>query len=99
MVGDADKFRNEDEKHRERVVSKGALESYCFSMKQTIEDENIKFKIPESDRKAVTDKCSETISWMDANQLADKEEFDLMLKKMEALCKPVVTKLYSGSTK
>merc|ERR1711928_111855 len=99
MVGDADKFRNEDEKHRERVVSKGALESYCFSMKQTIQDENIKFKIPESDRKAVTDKCSETISWMDANQLADKEEFDLMLKKMEALCKPVVTKLYSGSTK
>merc|ERR1712191_34019 len=64
MVNDADKYREEDEKQRERVSSKNALESYCFNMKQTIEDEKVKDKIPESDRQAVTDKCSETISWL-----------------------------------
>merc|ERR1712135_197821 len=96
MVSDADKFRDQDEKQRERVEAKGALESYCFSMKQTVDDDKVREKIPESDCKAISDKCSETISWMDKNQLAEKEEFDLMLKKMEALCKPVITRMYGG---
>ena len=33
MVNDADKYRDEDEKQRERVSSKNALESYCFNIK------------------------------------------------------------------
>jgi len=98
MVNDADKYREEDEKHRERVAAKGALESYCFSMKQTIEDDKVMEKIPETDRKAVDDKCNETIRWMDTHQQAAKEEFDQMLKKMEALCRPVVTKMYGGGS-
>jgi len=97
MVNDADKYREEDEKQRERVSAKNSLESYCFNMKQTIEDEKVKDKIPESDRQAVIDKCSETISWLDANQLAEKDEFDHKLKEIEEICKPVVTKLYSGA--
>merc|ERR1712116_86357 len=96
MVNDADKYRAEDEKQRERVSSKNALESYCFNMKQTVEDEKMKDKIPESDRTTVMDKCSETISWLDANQLAEKDEFDHKLKEIEAICKPIITKMYGG---
>ena len=57
----------------------------------------MKGKIPQADRQAVTDKCSESISWLDANQLAEKEEFDHKLKEIEDICKPVVTKLYGGA--
>ncbi|XP_057381808.1 heat shock 70 kDa protein cognate 4-like [Daphnia carinata] len=96
MVNDADKYREEDEKQRERVSAKNALESYCFNMKQTIEDDKVKDKIPESDRQTVLDKCSEAIKWLDANQLADKEEFEHKLKEVEGVCKPVITKLYAA---
>nr|WHV00578.1 Hsc70 [Daphnia magna] len=96
MVNDADKYRDEDEKQRERVSAKNALESYCFNMKQTIEDDKVKDKIPESDRQTVLDKCSEAIKWLDANQLADKEEFEHKLKEVEGICKPVITKLYAA---
>lgn len=96
MVSDADKYRDEDEKQRERVSAKNSLESYCFNMKQTIEDEKIKDKVSESERQTVLDKCSEAIKWLDANQLADKEEFEHKLKEVEAVCKPVVTKLYAA---
>lgn len=34
MLADAEKYRNEDEKQRERVSSRNQLESYCFSVKQ-----------------------------------------------------------------
>merc|ERR1719393_66306 len=37
MVNEADAFKAEDEAQRDRVASKNALESYSYSMKQTIE--------------------------------------------------------------
>ena len=97
MVNDADKYRAEDEKQRERVTAKNSLESYCFNMKQTMEDDKLKDKVSEAERKTVLDKCSEAIKWLDSNQLAEKEEFEHKLKDVEAVCKPVVTKLYGGA--
>merc|ERR1712223_1808233 len=49
MVNDAEKFKADDEKQKERISSKNGLESYCFNMKTTIEDEKMKDKISDSD--------------------------------------------------
>jgi molecular chaperone DnaK (HSP70) len=42
MVQEAEKFKNEDEVQRERISAKNGLESYCFNMKQTVEDEKVR---------------------------------------------------------
>jgi len=70
MVNDVDKYRAEDEKQRERVSAKNSLESYCFNMKQTVEDDKLKDKISEAERKTVLNTFSEAIRWLDSNQLA-----------------------------
>merc|ERR1712033_52752 len=57
MVNDAEKYKAEDEKQRERISAKNGLESYCFNMKTTIEDEKVKDKISEDDMKKINDKC------------------------------------------
>merc|ERR1711909_171925 len=75
MVNDAEKFKAEDEKQKDRISSKNGLESYAFNMKTTIEDEKMKDRISDDDRKAITDKCDEAIKWLDANQLAEIDEF------------------------
>ena len=41
MVKDAEKFKAEDDTQRDRVSAKNALESYCFNIKQTLEDEKV----------------------------------------------------------
>ena len=69
MVRDAERYKEEDDKQRDRLQAKNALESYAFNMKQTIEDDKLKDKISEDDRKAVLDKCNEVISWIDSNQV------------------------------
>merc|ERR1712038_1916627 len=46
MVSDAEKFKAEDEVQKERIAAKNGLESYCFNMKATIDDEKVKDKIP-----------------------------------------------------
>merc|ERR1712122_323488 len=76
MVNDAEKYKAQDEKQKERISAKNGLESYCFNMKTTIEDEKVKDKISDDDMKKINDKCDEAIKWLDANQLAEVEEFN-----------------------
>merc|ERR1712215_365087 len=97
MVNDAEKFKEDDEKQKERISAKNGLESYCFNMKTTIEDEKLKDKISEDDRKKINDKCDEAIKWLDANQLAEVEESSDKQKEVEAVCNPIITKLYQGA--
>merc|ERR1711930_7149 len=75
MVSDAEKFKAEDDKQKERIAAKNGLESYCFNMKSTIEDEKLKDKIAENDKKTIMDKCNEVIAWLDANQTAEEDEY------------------------
>ena len=70
-------FQAEDEKQKERISAKNNLESYCFNMKSTLDDEKLKDKISESDRETITKKCDEIIKWLDANQLAEVSCFSL----------------------
>jgi len=97
MVRDAEKYKEEDEKQRDRLQAKNALESYAFNMKSTIEDEKLKDKISQEDRDKVMEKCNEVIQWIDGNQLAEKDEFEHKQKELEKVCMPIVTKLYQGA--
>jgi L1 cell adhesion molecule like protein len=97
MVRDAEKYKDEDDKQKERISAKNSLESYAFNMKSTMEDEKLKDKISAEDKQKVMDKCNEVVRWIDSNQLAEKEEFDHQLKDLEKICMPIVTKLYQGS--
>nr|ACH72064.1 heat shock protein 70-4 [Tetranychus cinnabarinus] len=97
MVNEAEKYKEDDEKVKERVAAKNGLESYAFSMKQTMEEPNIKDKVPEEDRKKVADKVDEVLKWLDANQLAEKEEFEFKQKELQELCNPIITKMYQGA--
>ena len=97
MVNEAEKYKAEDEKQRERVQAKNGLESYAYQMKQTMEDEKLKDKISEDDKKLVLDKCNEVISWLDSNQTAEKEEYEEQQKELEKVYNPIITKVYQAA--
>merc|ERR1711913_136786 len=61
------------------------------------DDEKMKDRISDDDRKAINDKCDEAIKWLDANQLAEVEEFNEKQKEVEAVCNPIITKLYGAA--
>merc|ERR1712038_40233 len=97
MVNDAETFKAEDEKQKERISAKNNLESYCFNMKSTLDDEKLKDKISDSDKETITKKCDEIIKWLDANQLAEVDEFQDKQKEVEGICNPIITKLYQAA--
>ncbi len=97
MVNEAEKFRDDDEQQREKISAKNSLESYCFQMKSSIEDEKFRDKISPDDKKTIVDKCDEVINWLDRNQMAEKDEFQDKQKEVESVCGPIITRLYQQS--
>jgi len=97
MVQDAEKYKSDDEAQRARIAAKNGLESYCFNMKSTLDEQGMKDKISAEDRKAIDDACSEAIKWLDSNQTAEKEEYEHKQKEVEAVCTPIITKMYGAA--
>jgi len=96
MVEESEKFQAEDEKQKERIDAKNTLESYCFNVKSTLEDNATKDKISDDERASVLEKCNDTISWLDKNQSAETDEFKHKQKEMESMFNPIVNKLYGN---
>lgn len=97
MVREAEKYKAEDDAQRDKVQAKNSLESYAYQMKSTVEDEKVRDKISEDDRKMIVDKCSDVINWLDSNPDASKDEYDRQQKELEGICNPVITKLYQST--
>merc|ERR1711871_82078 len=96
MVNEAEKYKAEDEAVKERLEAKNGLESFAYNLKQAVEDEKVKDKIDASDKETLTSKVNETISWLDSNQQADKEEYEAKQKELQEISTPIMTKLYSA---
>uniref|UniRef100_A0A2K6P5D8 Heat shock protein family A (Hsp70) member 8 n=1 Tax=Rhinopithecus roxellana TaxID=61622 RepID=A0A2K6P5D8_RHIRO len=97
MFQEAEKYKAEDEKQRDKVSSKNSLESYAFNMKATVEDEKLQGKINDEDKQKILEKCNEIINGLDKNQPAEKEAFEHQQKELEKVCNPIITKLYQSA--
>lgn len=97
MVKEAEKYKADDDKQRDRIQAKNSLESYAYNMKSTVEDDKVKDKISDEDKTLITEKCKEAIDWLEKNESAEKEEFEAKQKELEKVCSPIITKLYQAA--
>merc|ERR1712054_254940 len=96
MVREAEQYAEEDAKAKERIDAKNQLESYCYQMKNTIEEDKFKAAVSEDEAKSIKDKVDETMAWLETAEHAEKEEFDSMEKELQAVCNPIITKMYQA---
>uniref|UniRef100_A0A034V6F3 Heat shock protein 68 n=1 Tax=Bactrocera dorsalis TaxID=27457 RepID=A0A034V6F3_BACDO len=92
MVNEAEKYAEEDEKHRQRIAARNQLEGYVFGVKQAADEAGS--KLSQSDKDRVLEKCNETIKWLDSNTTAEKEEFEYKLEELTKICSPIMTKMH-----
>jgi len=97
MVAEAEKFKEEDEMNAARIESKSKLENYCYSVKNSTNDEKLKDKIQEEDKNTVTQTVDDTIKWLGENQDELKDVYDTKYKEVEAVLAPIMTKIYQQS--
>jgi len=96
MVREADKYKADDDKHKERVEAKNGLENYAYTIKNTVRDEKIASKLSAEDKAAIEKAAEDTIHWLERNQTAEKDEYEHKRQELENICNPIITKLYQG---
>lgn len=95
MVKEAEEFAEEDKKVKERIDARNNLETYVYNMKSTInEKDKLADKIDSDDKEKIEETLKEALDWLDENQSAEKEDFEEKLKEVEAVCNPVIKKVY-----
>lgn len=94
MVADAEKYKEEDDNQRERIAARNQLEGYVFSVKQALSDAGD--KLPSEDRERAQRECEECLRWLDANTLAEKEEYEEKQRQLVSVCSSIMSKLHGA---
>lgn len=96
MIKEAEQYKQSDDEQRELIMSKNELEAYCFQIKTTLNEENIKTKISENESEPILQKCNEIIQWLENKDNLSKETCNKYKKELEDVYNPIISKIYSN---
>merc|ERR1711965_595749 len=80
-----------------KIEAKNGLENYCFTMRNTLQEEKLKEKFEGDDKDNIEKAVQETLDWLDKNQMAEKDEFEAKQKELESIVNPIMMKVYQAA--
>ena len=80
MVNEAEKYKEDDERAKERVDAKNELENYLFQVKSSLPP-----TLPEDVKENIDGIVKEKLDWMESNMTASTEEYKDLLKEIQEL--------------
>ena len=90
MVKEAEEFKEQDDAYAAKVEARNSLESYVYSLKNKMDEADVKAALSEEDAASLKGKVDETLTWIDDNQSADKEEYETQRKELEEVAMPIL---------
>ena len=97
MVQEAEKYKEEDRRMRDKIDARNGLENYAYSVKNSTQEEKLKDKISPEDHATIESSCKEALDWLEQNPNAEKEEYEAEQKKLEGKINPIMMKAYGGA--
>ena len=97
MINDAERFKAEDDAHRERIAARDQLECYAYNVKSAVNDTSVESQHSFRYKEVVTKAVDDVFTWMDDNSLAKKEELSFKLNELQKTCSPIMAKIHVGS--
>lgn len=94
IKADAEKFKAEDEKKKKEIDELNQLETFAFSVKNTLENEQFKDKFTEEQKneiKPLLDELNEKLKTRDLEQIRPAKE------NLEKVFQPIITKIYQDA--
>merc|ERR1712013_764124 len=97
MIKDSEKYAEEDKAIKDKIDTKNQFENYIYQMKNSIEDkQKLAEKLSDEDKGSIKDALTDAQDWLNANADAEKEEFEDKLKELQAVCDPIISKVYQS---
>ena len=94
MVEEAEKFKEDDLKLKERIDAKNEFEGLLFQTKTAVENDKIKEKLSDDDIQSVKSIIDEYETWYNDNPDSSVEEYNSKRDKFNTVVQPVMSKLY-----
>ena len=95
MVKEAEQYKDEDDKVKAKVEAKNKLEGYCYSIKNTmLDDEKMRGALGD-DAKTVETTIKEAQAWLENDHTS--EEYESKQKEVEGVLMPLVQKAYAAN--
>ena len=91
MLSEAQRYREEDEKEKQRVTAKNELEGFVYSVRQAMDTAGS--RLSEVDKNATRLECNNILRWLEYNTLADKDELENKLRELKRVCNPILIKI------
>ena len=97
MVNEAEQFKDDDAKVREKVEAKNKLEGYCYNIKGSVlGNEQMKNALSEDESTQLAKTVDDALEWMDAEDRSG-EEYKSKLSEVESFCNTLVQKAYQSA--
>jgi len=87
MVKEAEQFKADDEAIMKKVEAKNKLEGMVYGMKQSLDEEKLKTKIPEDEMTKFKGWVEETLKWMESEHTV--EEYEEKQKELNEVYQPM----------
>jgi molecular chaperone DnaK (HSP70) len=97
MIREAEAAADDDKKVMERVEAKNKLEAYLYQVRSTSQDEKLKTKLGPDAVKTLEDTVTAGFQWLETSDSAITLDFEDKYKEVEAVCRPIITKLYDNT--
>jgi heat shock protein 1/8 len=79
----AERHKAEDERQRERIQAKNALENYAFSLRNSLNEDELASKISAADTVVIEEAVAEVMAWLDHSGTMDKVEYERRHRELE----------------
>ncbi len=93
MINEAEKYKDEDNLHKQKIEAKNNLESLLYQSKTSVDNEQVKSKLEESEIQKVKDTVTEVETWLLEERT--KEEYENKLNEVNSELNPIMMKIYS----
>merc|ERR1711869_158815 len=85
------------EAEKKKIEAKNGLENYCYSMRNTLQEEKLQDKFEGDDKDKIEKAVQEALDWLDRNQMAECDELEAKQKELEGVVNPIMMKVYQSA--
>jgi len=99
MVAEAEKYKEEDQRHKDRIDARNGFENSIYSIKNAASKPEMSDKLTEKDKTDIETACKDASDWLDSvssDSSVGVDEFKDKQKKLEDSVSHIVAKLYGG---
>ena len=97
MVNEAERYKEEDAKHKKKIDARNGFENYVYSVKNSTSESGVKDKLTDDDKATIEGACKSALEWLEmAGSGTEAEEYEAEQKKLEGIVSPIVSKIYGS---